>query len=197
MRGLKAHQRKCRFIKGLNDELYSTVDNANEQEEELPDNLEELILESMPDLKPGVKLPNTDAQWKEADLFFRAELPISEIDESSVNKCVLKMTNTIYDFFANNFGTMKRANVSDEELHNRYANYTKQELKRALKDLKRNSPEDINSIRYVSKQLRNKVSSKVSPKQHFINHDAEIKNNLWRYTKLNLEAEDTPSPTFN
>ena len=85
MRGLKAHQRTCRFIKGLNDELYSTVDNANEQEEELPDNLEELILESMPDIKPGVKLPNTDAQWKEADLFFRAELPISEIDESSVN----------------------------------------------------------------------------------------------------------------
>ena len=63
----------------------------------------------MPDLKPGVKLPNTDAQWKEADLFFRAELPILEIDESSVNECVLKMTNAIYDFFANNFGTMKRS----------------------------------------------------------------------------------------
>ena len=107
MRGLKAHQRTCRFIKGLNDELYSTVDNANEQEEELPDNLEELILQSMPDLKPVVKLPNTDAQWKEADLFFRTELPISEIDESSVNECVLKMTNTIYDFFANYFRTMK------------------------------------------------------------------------------------------
>ena len=60
-----------------------------------------------------------------------------------MHECVLKMTNTIYDFFANNFGTMKRSNVSDEELHNRYANYTKQELKRALKDLKRNSPEEL------------------------------------------------------
>ena len=76
MRGLKAHQRTCRFIEGLNDELYSTVDNANEQEKELPDNLEELILQSMSNLKPVVKLPNTDAQWKEADLFFRAELRI-------------------------------------------------------------------------------------------------------------------------
>ena len=69
MRGLKAHQRTCRFIEGLNDELYSTVDNANEQEEELPDNLEELILESMPDLKPCVKLPNTDALWKKLICF--------------------------------------------------------------------------------------------------------------------------------
>ena len=30
----------------------------------------------MPDLKPGAKVPNSDAQWKEADLFFRAELRI-------------------------------------------------------------------------------------------------------------------------
>ena len=118
------------------------MENVNEQEEELLDNLEEFVLESMPDLKPDVKLPNTDAQWTEADLFFRAELSISEIDESSVNECVLKMTNTIYDLFANSFGTMKRSKSSDEELHNRYANYTKQELKRALKDLKRNSSED-------------------------------------------------------
>ena len=75
----------------------------------------------MPDLKLGVQLPNTEAQWKEADLFFIAELPISEIDESSVNECVLKMTNIIYDFFAKNIGTMKRSNASNEELHNRYA----------------------------------------------------------------------------
>ena len=108
----------------------------------LPDNLEELILaESMPDLKPCVKLPNTDAQWKEADLFFRTELPISEIYESSVNECVLKMTNTIYDFFANYFRTMKRSNAWDEDRHNRYANFTKQESNRALKDLRRNSTE--------------------------------------------------------
>ena len=118
----------------------------------MPDNLEELILKSMPDLKPGIKLPNTDAQWQEVDLFFRAELPISEIDESNVNECVLKMTNTIYDFFAKTFGTMKRSNASDEELHNRYENYTNRLKRKTFGD---------------------------------------------GYTKLNLEAEEKLSPTFN
>ena len=41
------------------------------------------------------------------------------------------------------------------------------------------------------------VSSKFSPKQHSINHDAVIKKNFWRYTKLNLEAEEKLNPTFN
>ena len=45
------------------------------------------------------------------------------------------------------------------QLHNRYANYTKQELKRAF--------------------------------------NVEIKNNFWRYTKLNLEAEEKPSFTVH
>ena len=42
------------------------------------------------------------------------------------------------------------------------------------------------------------VSSKVSAKQHSINqYDTVIKKNFWRYTKLNLEAEEKLSPTLN
>ena len=95
----------------MNDELYSVMEDVNDEEDELHENLDELISDCMPNLKPGIKLPNTDAQWTEADLFFRAELPISEISELSANECILKMTNTVYDYFAENFVTIKKSNV--------------------------------------------------------------------------------------
>ena len=175
----------------MNDDLYSVMEEINNQEKELHENMDELISDCMPSLKPGIKLLNTNTQWTEADLFFRAELPISEINELSANECILKMTNTVYDYFAEIFGTVKKSNVLDDGLHNKYANYTKQELKHALKELKRNSPDDIGSIRYVSKQLHNMISgSKPSSKQQSINHDEEIKKNFWKgYPNIQREGK--------
>ena len=92
IRGLKAHQQTCRFIKGLNDELYSVSSNKIDHDGDLSNCLEELVLCDMSEIKPGVKLPNTDAQWKEANLYFRAELPLCELDNASFNDCVAKQS---------------------------------------------------------------------------------------------------------
>ena len=124
IRGLKAHQRTCRFIKGLNDELYSVASNETDHDNDLPNCVDELVLCDMPEIKPGVKLPNTDAQWKEADVYFRAELPLGELNNASLNDCVAEMMNIIYDYFAVNFGTIARPNISDKALPERYVNYS-------------------------------------------------------------------------
>ena len=61
LRGLlKTHQCTCHFVMGLNEELIQP-----EQDNELETNdMEDLIsTSSNPDLKPGVKLPQTEPDW--------------------------------------------------------------------------------------------------------------------------------------
>ena len=197
IRGLKAHQRTCRFIKGLNDELYSVASNETDHDNDLPNCVDELVLCDMPEIKPGVKLPSTDAQWKEADLYFRAELPLCELNNASLNDCVAKMMNIIYDYFAVNFGTIARPNASDKALRERYVNYSKHQLKRELKTLKHQSPGDLESIRYVFKLLRNKATCKFPCNEYSTDHNREIKKDFWRYTTKYLDTDTNPCPTFN
>ncbi|CAB4034951.1 Hypothetical predicted protein [Paramuricea clavata] len=134
--------------------------NTNEavlrnQDDDLSVELDGLISDDTPGLKPGVKLPKNECEWREANLYFRAELPICDVNEKSINECAIKMSNLVYDYFAENFGTVNKKNALDEEFDKKYANYTKQELKRELKALKHQSITDVNNIRYVSKLLRN------------------------------------------
>ena len=69
------------------------------------------------------------------------------------------MTNLVYDYFPENFGTVNEKNL-DDEFDKKYANYTKQELKRELKSLKCQPNADVNNIRYVSQLLRRLSSRK-------------------------------------
>ena len=72
-RGLKMHQRNCRVIHGLNDELLadleeqSTKDSANtsvystaEDTDNMANNIKN---QSFPVLKKGINLPKSDADW--------------------------------------------------------------------------------------------------------------------------------------
>ena len=65
------------------------------------------VISDTPNLKPDVKLPKTELEWTEADLYFRAELPVSEVSEHSMSDCIHKMTNSVCDYFAENFGTVR------------------------------------------------------------------------------------------
>ena len=65
LRGLKAHQRSCRFVKGMNAELMFEGSNVNDAEHDLPVDINSFISDDTPGLKPGVKLPQNEAQcWK-------------------------------------------------------------------------------------------------------------------------------------
>ena len=95
-----------------------------DQDGDLSNCSEKLELCDMPEIKPSVKLTNTDAQWKQVDLYCRAELPLCELDNASLNDRVPKMMNVVYDYFAANFGTLARPITSDQALRERYANYS-------------------------------------------------------------------------
>ncbi len=196
IRGLKAHQRSHRFIKGMCSELLLPLEEETINDCDQINDVDEHIGINTPNLKPGVELPKTELEWKEADLYFRAELPISEISECSVNDCVSKMTNLTYDYFAENFGTVNKSSASDSEYLTKYADYSKQDLKRELKTLKRRSPVDVENIKYMSRLLRKLAQKECGKNVRSINHDEEIRRNFWAYAKSHLDSTNYQIPTL-
>ena len=82
LRGLKSHQRSCRVIKGLSEEMVSSNDTETD---EIIDNIDDFIPENLPELKPVIKLPKTETGWKEADTYFRSVLHAGDINISDLN----------------------------------------------------------------------------------------------------------------
>ena len=114
-----------------------------------------------------------------------------------MNDCVIKITKLVYDYFAENFGTVNKSKDSDSEYQSKYANYSKQDLKRELKALKCQSPVDVENIKYVSRLLRKCVQNRRQDNAKAINHDEEVTKNFWTYVKLYLDCSDYLAPTFD
>ena len=110
LRGLKAHQRSCRTIKSLNDDILKDLEENYDETISLPDeaNLERVLNEN-PSLKPGVKLPKSETDWKTANSFFHLNLPVEAINKDTLNDSAEIFGNMIYDYFAKNFGTTKKS----------------------------------------------------------------------------------------
>ena len=79
------------------------------------------------------------------------------------------MDSIIYEYFVKNFGTIDKKQLEDE-LNEKYKDYGKLQLKR---ELKKKQNEDIASIRFISKLLRNRIDNK-NNKIFISDHDAEI-----------------------
>jgi len=109
-RGLKMHQRSCRVISGLNDELrtdfISTTQHENDNNEQDDDSLfiqpdEEIF----PDIKVGINLPKSDEQWLTANEYFKSVLQLSPpIRFEDLNSCIQLLNDSIYNYFSENFG---------------------------------------------------------------------------------------------
>ena len=83
---------------GLNEELIQP-----EQDNELETNdIEDLILTSSnPDLKLGVKLPQTEPEWAFTEDFLQSHLNIVDIQsDSDLDTLITNMNDTIYGFLA-------------------------------------------------------------------------------------------------
>ena len=50
----------------------------------------------MPDIKPGVRLPTSDLDWKLAHDFFVGALPIADVNNNPINVVVSQMNLIIY-----------------------------------------------------------------------------------------------------
>ena len=54
-----------------------------------------------------VKLPKMDNHWNIAYSYFKSTLPISSIDNEDLNTTIKCMNETIYNYFKDNYGTVK------------------------------------------------------------------------------------------
>ena len=127
--GLKMHQHSCRVINGLAGEIVE-IQGTVEQIVE-PDRNE--IIEDNVLIKPGVKLPKSLDQWKFANEYFRATLPVAEIKISNLPSIINNMNNVIYKYFAQKAGLVKSAKNAD--LDSKYKGYSNQKPKSYLKQL--------------------------------------------------------------
>ena len=59
-------------------------------------------------IKPGIKLPQSDSEWANSDLFFRAELAMDCMNDFNINDVIYDMSNKVYNYFACNFGIIQR-----------------------------------------------------------------------------------------
>ncbi|XP_028412518.1 uncharacterized protein LOC114535400 [Dendronephthya gigantea] len=204
-RGLKMHQRNCQVILGLNNEL---VDNIFEHEEcnnICGENLNDLDSTSnpntnygkeYPELKKGINLPKTDSEWQTANEDFKFSLmSYPPIRSTDLNTSIKLLNNTIYSYFAGNFGFTE--SLPNDLLVKKYKSHSIKELKKALKYLK-SSNSDLAEIRYVSRLVRNMLKSDTTNNiDESLNHDKYIGRNFWGYVKKFIECNQSTLPTFN
>ena len=104
IRGLKMHQRSCRVVLGLNDDLRADIDEqqlnttftaTSETTESVINNL--VQDNSSPDLNRGINLPKSDEEWSTANAFFKSALysdpPIRSQD---INSNIKLLNDVIY-----------------------------------------------------------------------------------------------------
>ena len=101
------HQRTCRIVKDLTEETFEFLEESLTSSYDYDNHNEDMdksITNSIPDVKPGDKLPKSDDQWNAANLFFMVSLPISGLHSSSIDDSIDLMNSTIYNYFYDNFG---------------------------------------------------------------------------------------------
>ena len=210
-RGLKMHQRSCRVVWGLNDELRADLNNNNTglaDQEFNADSVNVPLINSgvplitqpekysFPEIKQGINLPKTEDQWSTANEYFKSVLLLNlPITAQNLDSSIKLLNDTIYDYFSTNFG--KVSQVVDKNLMNKYKDKSKHDLKKSLKVLK-HSNADITEIKYVSRLLRDKLQNKSSDlNSDSVNHDFSIANNFWGYVKKMFNKKDEILPSFS
>ena len=115
---------------------------------------------------------------------------------------VNKFNETICNYFRDNYGTVKNNKEKERKFNEKYKNSTKSQLKKQLKSLKNQSPNNIDEVRYVSKILRSKITEaktqdQFAQKVYSTDHDNEIKKNFWGYVKFYIEKPKRIIPNFD
>ena len=141
--------------------LHSQLDDTGQPDQEIK-------LNSLPNIKPGIRLPKTDLDWKLANDFFVGALPIADINKKPINAVVSEMNSIIYDYFYRNCGPIENSHSS--HFVRKYKDYSKAVLKSSLKALK-SSKCDPNETRYVARTLHLQLRRDTSSPNSNIDHD--------------------------
>ena len=185
---LKMHQRSCRVVLGLNDQLRADLNDAVLTDQESRDVSDPLMASGVPspqpedhcfpDVKKGINLPISEEQWLTADEYFKSILSLNPpITVQNLSSRFKLLNDTVYDYFSANFGQVARA--PDESLIRKYEGKSKNDLKKSLKVLKQYANADITEIKYVSRLLRDILRDNTSCQVNadLMNHDYSISKN--------------------
>lgn len=167
-RGLRKHQCTCKTRKLLDDGIQDKSQPADQVDGEAED-LNGSCMSGSPEVRaqvdrlnadaepssvlPGVHLPRNGKDWEEANTFFNIKfmdalsLPIGNLDEFT--KFFQK---SVYEYFAENYGTVKKEGEEEENLRV----MSVKELKKKLRGLKKHQ-EKGEEIHRVSKLIRRKL----------------------------------------
>ena len=107
LRGLKAHQRSCRTLLALKKKFREGIEYNQSENNDISDIDIENQINSLPDVKAGVKLPKTDDHWNIANSYFKSTLLVSSIDIEDLNATIKCINETIYNYFKDNYGAVK------------------------------------------------------------------------------------------
>ena len=208
-RGLKMHQRSCRVIDDLEDELQQQMTEAlnddNHEDNTDPVNPEISPLntqENFPDFKRGIKLPKSPLQWSTANDFFKLTFLNHPITPDDLNNNINAMVTVVYNYFSGNFGHVD--NNCSVEFERKYQTFSTKDLKKALKKLKLENG-SILEIKFVAKKLRILLNKSNNTELHNsdshasadIDHDNLIGKNFWGYVKKFFKKNTSSLPSFN
>ena len=207
-RGLKMHQRSCRVIDNLEDELQQQMaeacdDHSNEENVDQaisPENLSTNCQENFPDLMKGIKLPKSPLLWSIANDFFKLTFSNHPITPQDLNNNINTMATVIYNYFSENFGFVDDNN-SSAQFESKYKTFSTKDLKKALKKLKLENG-NVTEIKFVAKKLRN-VLNKITAEHNNnnetaeVDHDHLISKNFWGYVKKYFKKKSSLLPSFN
>ena len=86
--------------------------------------------------KLGIKLPKADSGWELANLFFKSELSTSDINRDNLNETISSINSTTYNYFAENYRTVEMDNKKDNDLFEKYGEFSVNNLKKRAEEAK-------------------------------------------------------------
>ena len=116
---------------------------------------------------------------------------------TSVDLTIEFMSNTIYNYFANLYGTVNSTNHTNARC-GKYKHLTPKSLKHQLKQLKMNDA-PLQEIKYVSQFLRSKLKCQDSTHSSAtaVNQDRYVSKNFWGFVKNAIEKGSAVLPSFS
>ena len=104
------NQRSCHVVKDMSSEMFEVLEQSDFMD--TGQYLESVDWDSLPNIKPDVKLPKSDDQWKLATDYFAASLPISDLDKTDVELTIETMNSNVYAYFWENCGLLDDSSLS-------------------------------------------------------------------------------------
>ena len=117
-------------------------------------------------------------------MFFHSTLPVSTIRNGNLDGILSDFNDAVYNYFRDNCGTVENSDQLDKEFKQKYRDFSKNQLKKELRTLKKENACDEKLIKYVSKPLRSKITDSRNKNIYSIDHDLEVKNKFLNYTKI-------------